>query len=196
MKVTLNLAIPPSARERYALLWSIPATVLGIAGLVLIILFSLRSYRQYQVVHASVVRYQDRDNALRSQELTLRRALEEPANRRVLNDVQFVNALIEAKQVSLTRIAADITGLIPDDVRLSALAMAPDAHGLALRFVITGKNAEAIERFINNLEDSPHFKDPAIINEGIEETGANSELENIACTAYYVLGEESKPSGE
>jgi len=195
MRVALNLAIPPSARERYALLWAIPATLLGIAGLVLIILFSDRTYREYRVVHASVARYQDRDNALRAQEMALRRVLEEPASRRLLNDVQFINALIEAKQVSLTSLAADITELIPDDVRLSALAMQPDGHELAVRFVITGKNAEAIERFLSDLEDSPHFKDVAIINEGLEETGANAELENIACTAHYVAG-EGESSGE
>ena len=195
MRVALNLAIPPSARERYALLWAIPATLLGIAGLVLIILFSDRSYRQYKVVHASVVRYQDRDNELRAQEMALRRVLEEPASRRLLNDVQFINALIEAKQVSLTSLAADITELIPDDVRLSSLAMQPDGQGLAVHFVITGKNAEAIERFLSDLEDSPHFKDVAIINEGLEETGTNTELENIACTAHYVVG-EGESSGE
>ena len=193
MRVTLNLAIPPSARERYALLWAIPATLLGIAGLVLIILSSLRSYRQYQVVHASVVRYQERENALRAQDMALRRVLEEPASRRLLNDVQFVNALIEGKQVSLTGLTADITELIPDDVRLSSLAMAPDGHELGLRFVITGKNAEAVERFLSNLEDSPHFKDVAIISGGLEETGANTELENIACTAHYVAGESESP---
>jgi len=195
MRVTLNLAIPPSARERYALLWAIPATLLGIAGLVLIILFSVRAYRQYTVVHASVVRYQDRDNALRAQEMALRRVLEEPASRRLLNDVQFINALIKAKQVSLTSLAADITKLIPDDVRLGSLSMQPDGRELAVHFVITGKNAEAIERFLSDLEDSPHFKDVAIINEGLEETGANTELENIACTAHYVAG-EGESSGE
>ena len=195
MRVTLNLAIPPSARERYALLWAIPATLLGIAGLVLIILFSDRSYRQYKVVHESVVRYQDRDNAVRAQEMALRRVLEEPSSRRLLNDVQFINALIAAKQVSLTSLAADITELIPDDVRLSSLAMQPEGQELAVHFVITGKNAEAIERFLSDLEDSPHFKDVAIINEGLEETGANTELENIACTAHYVVG-EGESSGE
>ena len=195
MRVGLNLAIPPSAHERYALLWAIPATVLGIAGLVLIIMLSNRSYREYKIVHASVLRYQDRDNALRAQEMALRKELEAPASRRVLNDVQFVNSLIEAKQITLTSLAADITELIPDDVRLSALAMAPDGHELAVRFVITSKNAEGIEHFLSDLEDSPHFKDVAIINGGLEETGGNTELENIACTAHYVMS-ESETSGE
>jgi hypothetical protein len=61
--------------------------------------------------------------------------------------------------------------------------------------VITGKNAGAIETFLSNLEDSPSFKDVAIINEGFEEAGTVSELENIACTAHYLPG-QSESSGE
>jgi len=188
MRILLNLAVPPSAHERYALFWAVPATLLGIAGLAFIMVLSLRSHREFKVVQKSVAEYQERADALRAQEMALRRKLEEPEIRRLLSDVQFVNALIEQKQVTLTGVAAHITELIPGDVRLSALAMAPEGQELALRFVITGKNAQAIERFLSNLEDSPHFKDVAIINEGFEESGASSELENIACTAHYLVG--------
>jgi len=195
MRVVLNLAIPPSAQERYALLWAVPATLLGVAGLTLILMFSLRSYREYKVVKKSVDELQERDNVVRAQEMALRRQLDDPESRRVLDDVKFLNGLIEQKQVSLTGLAADITELIPDDVRLSVLDMMPDGQELALRFVITGKDAKAIERFLSNLEDSPHFKDVAIINEGFEEASTTSELENIACTAHYLVG-ESESSGE
>jgi Tfp pilus assembly protein PilN len=195
MRVVLNLAIPPSARERYALYWAIPATLLGISGLVVLLLFTVRSFREYKAVQASVAAYQERENALRAQEMALRRQLEEPESRRFLDDVQFVNALIEKKRISLTDLAADITELIPDEVRLTALALAPDGQQLGVRFVITGKSTEAIERFLSDLEDSPHFKDVAIINEGFEEAGAASELENIACTAHYLAG-GSESSGE
>jgi Tfp pilus assembly protein PilN len=195
MRVVLNLAIPPSAHERYALLWAIPATLLGVTGLTLILMFSLRSYREYKVVKKSVNELQDRDNAVRAQEMALRRQLDDPESRRLLDDVKFVNGLIEQKQVSLTGLAADITELIPDDVRLSALHMEPDGQELAIRFVVTGKDAKAIERFLNNLENSPHFKDVAIINEGFEEAGTSSELENVPCTAHYIVGERES-SGE
>jgi len=195
MRVVLNLAIPPSAQERYALLWAVPATLLGVAGLTLILMFSLRSYREYKVVKKSVDELQERDNVVRAQEMALRRQLDDPESRRVLDDVKFLNGLIEQKQISLTGLSADITELIPDDVRLSVLDMAPDGQELALRFVITGKDAKAIERFLSNLEDSPHFKDVAIINEGFEEASTTSELENIACTAHYLVG-ESESSGE
>jgi len=146
-------------------------------------------------VQKSVAEHQGRENTLRAQEMALRKQLEEPESRRLLDNVQFVNALIEKKRFSLTGLAADITDLIPDEVRLTGLAMAPEGQELAVRFVITGKSEEAIESFLSNLEDSPHFKDVAIINQGFEQTGAASELENIACTAHYLAG-ESEASGE
>jgi len=195
MKVVLNLAIPPSAHERYALYWAIPATLLGVAGLAFLLFFTVRSLREYRAVQKSVAEHQRRENTLRAQEMALRKQLEEPESRRLLDDAQFVNALIEQKRFSLTGLAADITDLIPDEVRLTGLALAPGGQELAVRFVIAGKSEEAIERFLSNLEDSPHFKDVAIINQGFEQTAAASELENIACTAHYLPG-ESEASGE
>jgi Tfp pilus assembly protein PilN len=195
MKVVLNLAIPPSARERYALYWAIPATLLGVTGLAFLLLFTVRSFREYRAVQKSVAEHQGWENTLRAQEMALRKQLEEPESRRLLNDVQSVSALIEEKRFSLTGLAADITDLMPDEVRLTGLAMAPEGQELVVRFVITGKSEEAIESFLSDLEDSPHFKDVAIINQGFQQTGAASELENIACTAHYLPG-ESEASGE
>jgi len=195
MKVALNLAIPPSARERYALYWAIPATLLGVAGLAFLLLFTVRSYREYKAVQKSVAEQQGRENTLRAQEMTLRKQLEEPESRRLLDDVQFVNGLIDKKRVSLTGLATDITDLMPDEVRLTGLALVPEGQELGVRFVITGKSEEAIESFLSDLEDSPHFRDVAIVNQGFEQTGAASELENIACTAHYLPG-ESEATGE
>jgi Tfp pilus assembly protein PilN len=195
MRIVLNLAIPPRARERYALHWAIPATLLGVTGLAFLLLFTARSFREYRAVQKSVSEHQERENTLRAQEMTLRRQLEEPESRRLLNDVQFVNELIEAKRFSVTGLAADLTDLIPDEVRLTGLAFSPQGQELAIRFVITGKSEVAVERFLSDLEDSPHFKDVAIINQGFEQTGATSELENIACTAHYIVG-GSEGSGE
>jgi heme exporter protein D len=189
MKIVLNLAIRPSAQERYALFWAIPATLLGATGLVFLLLFSVRSFREYKAVQKSVADHQARENTLRAQEMALRKQLEDPESRRLLNDVQFVNDLIEKKRFSVAAMAADFIDLMPDEVRLTGLALAPEGQELTVRFVITGKSEEAIESFLSDLEDSPHFKDVAIIKQGFEEKGASTELENIACTAHYLPGE-------
>jgi hypothetical protein len=195
MKIALNLAIPPSAPERYALYWSIPATLLGLVGLAFLLVSTAHSFRESRAVQKSFAAHQVQENALRAQETALRKRLEEPQARQLLNDVQFVNALIDKKQFSLTELAADITDLIPGEMRLTGLALAPEGQELAARFVVTSKSEEAIERFLSNLEDSPHFKDVAIVNQGFEQQGEASELENIACTAHYLPGSRES-SGE
>jgi len=188
----MNLAISPSARERYALYWAIPATLLGVIGVAFLLSSTIPSIREYRVVKKSVAECQERENALQAQEMALRRQLDEPESRRRLDDVRLVNTLIERKRITLTGLVADITDLIPDEVRLTGLALAPEGRELAVRFVIASKSTEAIERFLNNLEDSPHFKDVAIINEGFEQAGTTSGLENIACSAHYLVsGSES-----
>jgi len=191
----MNLAISPSARERYALYWAIPATLLGVIGVAFLLSSTIPSIREYRVVKKSVAECQERENALQAQEMALRRQLDEPESRRRLDDVKFVNALIEQRRISLTGLMTDVTELLPDEVRLTGLAMAPDGQELAIRFVLAGKSTEAIERFLSNLEDSPHFKDVAIINEGFEQAGATSELENMPCTAHYLPG-RSESSGD
>jgi hypothetical protein len=44
-------------------------------------------------VQKSVAELQGRENTLRAQEMTLRKQLDEPESRRLLDDAQFVNAL-------------------------------------------------------------------------------------------------------
>ena len=189
MNIALNLAIAPSARERYALFWTIPATLLGLAGLAFLLVATLRSFREYRAVQKSIAVSQERLNSLRAQEVVLRKRMEDPDTRHLLSDAQFVNALIEKKRFTLTDLAAELTDLMPSEVRLTGLSVAPEDQELAVRFVIAGKSEEALDSFLSNLEDSPHFKDVAIINQGFEQTGASSDLENIACTAHYLIGD-------
>lgn len=195
MKVLLNLAIPPSTRDRYALHWAIPATVLGLIGLVFLLVASVRSVREYRIVQRSLAEHQVEENGLRSEEMALRKQLEAPESRQLLSDARFVNTLIGEKRFSMAAMAADISNLLPNEVRLTGLVVTPDGQELAVRFVIAGKSEESIERFLGNLEDSPHFKDVTIINQGFEQDAADSELANIACTAHYLPG-DSDSSGE
>jgi hypothetical protein len=71
---------------------------------------------------------------------------------------------------------------------------------------ITARNEDAVETFINDLEDSPDFKDVAIINQGFQEESSQPDQVNIMCSAHYLPGidlstgkmseEESKPDSK
>ena len=191
MKIDLNLALAESPREHYALWWAAPALVLGLAGLLYLGHSTTLELRRYHAVHEDLADYQEQEGRLREREATLRKDLELPDNREVLREVQFVNGLIGRKKVPLTDLATRVSNLLPDDARLTGLALAPQADQLTVRFVITGKSVDAVESFISNLEDSSDFKDPVIANQGFEEEGAAGTPETITCSARYTPGTES-----
>lgn len=188
MKVELNLAHAESPRERYALAWAVPALALGLAGLLYLSHSAVRELDRYRDVHAKLGDYQEQESRLREREAALRKELGQPQSREVLREVQFVNGLIERKQVSLTEIASRVTKLLPQDARLTGLALAPQAEQLTVRFVITGKSEEAVENFVSNLEDSSDFKDPVIANQGFEEQGSAGGPVTVTCSARYTPG--------
>jgi len=186
MKIALNLSTAPTPRERFALAWAAPLAIAGLAALVLLSVSAARSFREYRKVHRSLLELQVTASGLRDRESALRRELERPEFREVLRGVEFVDALIEQKQFSLTELTAQVTRLLPPQVRLTGLALAEWAGDPVVRFTIEGNNEEAAEAFLGNLEDSPYFKDVAILNQGFAQEGSAAGPVTVACTAHYL----------
>jgi len=187
MKVTLNLSTSAHTRERVALAWAVPAVVIGLAGLFYLGVSTLRAARDYRDVHRSVAELEERLARMKEHEVALKRDLERPQYRELLRNVQFVNQLIEKKQLTLTDLAARVAKLLPGKVRLNGLTLAQQQDGSYLvRFTLTGQSEEAVENFVGNLEDSSEFKDVTIANQGFEQEGGAAGPVNIACTARYV----------
>ena len=195
MRIELNLALAESPREHYALWWAVPALLLGLGGLLYLGHSTTLELRHYRDVHATLGDYNEQEGRLRQREAALRKELEQPQNREVLREVQFVNGLIGRKKVSLTDLATRVSSLLPNDARLTGLALAPHQDELTVRFVITGKSVDAVESFISNLEDSPDFKDPVIANQGFEEEGSAGTPEIVTCSARYTPATESAVEG-
>jgi hypothetical protein len=191
MKITLNLSLAPSARDRYALAWAIPATLIGLVSLILLGRVTLRELRQYRTIEGQLSDVQKHSAELQNEEAGLRRKLDEPASSDLLHRAKFVNSLIDQKQLSLADVSARIAGLLPEDAHLTGLTLSgPKKVGddYMLRMGITAKNEDAIETFINDLEDSPDFKDVSIINQGFQEESSQPEQVNIVCSARYLPG--------
>lgn len=186
MKVELNLARAESRGERYALAWAVPALALGLAGLLYLGHSATHELGRIREVRAKVAAFREQDTRLRERESALRRDLDQPQFREVFREVQFVNGLIERKQLSLTELAARVTKLLPQDARLAELALVPQTDQLTVRFVINAKNEVAVENFVSSLEDSPDFKDPVIANQGFEEQGSAAGPVTVSCSARYV----------
>ena len=85
--------------------------------------------------------------------------------------------------------SARLAGLLPEDAHLTGLALtSPKKPGddYMVRMGITARNEDAIETFINDLEDAPDFKDVSILNQGFQEESSQGQQVNVMCTARYL----------
>lgn len=189
MKITLNLTLRASARDRYALAWALPATLAGLTVLVLLGRASRKEYRDYREIQNRVAEVEKRAAQLQEQEAAARRKLDYPGYREVLRQAGYVNNLIAQREVSMAALSARLAGLLPEDAHLTGLQLDPPrklGEDFTVRMGITAKGEDPVETFINDLEDSPDFKDVAIINQGFEEENLQGQQVNLICTARYL----------
>lgn len=191
MRITLNLSPAASVHDRYALAWAIPATLVGLVALVFLGRASLHEYRDYRGMQDQLTEVQTRADDLRNREAALRRKLDYPASRKLLAEAQFVNQLIDQRELSLAGLSARLAGLLPEDARLTGLAVSSPkkpGDGYMVRMGITARDEEALETFINDLEDAPDFKDVSIISQGFQEDISQGQQLNLVGTARYLPG--------
>ena len=191
MKIKLNLAVAASARERFALTWSAPTALVGLAIAVWLMFSALAALRSTRGVEAKLVEAERREKELSQRELELRRSLERPEFRGTLGEAQFVNSLIETKRLFLSEVALKVADILPPEARLSALALARSENDSIVRFEVAGKNAQALESFLGNLADSPDFEDAVITSEGFQRQSSATGEVTVACSARYVGARES-----
>ena len=202
MKITLNLSFAASTRDRYALSWTIPATVVGLTVLVFLGRASRREYREFRGFEQQLAEVQARSDELHTQETAIRTKLAYPAYRELFRRAHFVNRLIDQREFSFATLSARVADLLPDDATLTGLALTcPKRPGddYVVRMGMTARNEDAVEAFINALVDSPDFKDVSILNQGFQTESSQPGQVNVLCTARYLPGVDTsreKPSEE
>ena len=138
---------------------------------------------------------QARSTDLHNQETAIRKKLEDPSYRQLLLQAKFVNKIIDDRKLSLTQLNSRVAGLLPEDAQLTGLALtSPKKPGedYSVRFGINSRGEDAIETFLNDLEDSADFKDVSIVNQGFQEDASQGEEISVMCTARYLPGAEEK----
>lgn len=187
MRITLNLGTPSSARERYAFAWAIPVSAAAFALMIALAVVSVKDYRAYRRVQASVGGVEREEAQVRAKETALRKELEGPQLREVYRNAHFINDVIERRRFSIVELLDKVTKLLRDDVRLDGLGLSVAEKDRVVRLALSADSEEAIERFVVNLEDSSDFSDITIVSQGLSQAGPEGEEPaTVSCTARYV----------
>lgn len=193
MKISLNLALAKTPRERYALAWALPIALLGLGCMVMFSNIAVKEIREYHNVHQELARLRSRYAGLSSKEESLVKVFKHPESMRISREADFVNSLINDKQFSMTDLTRKVTKLLPSDVRLTGMALSQVEGQPTVRLSVAGQGQDAVESFLSNLEGSPDFKNVGLEDQGFKPSAGAGGLITISCTATYV---GTGPSGD
>ncbi|TAM79529.1 MAG: hypothetical protein EPN47_17130 [Acidobacteria bacterium] len=188
MKVYFNLAVTSDRRERYALAWAVPTLALSAIVLLWFAGLAIRYMQRAHRAQKSLAESQSQGAALSLKEASLRRQIDRPEFRSLVQKTEFVNQLISQRQFSLTDLTFKVSRLLPPSARLNGLALASSSAAKPeVQFAVMGKDEESIETFLNNLEGSNDFSDVLIKSQGFRGgSGRGTQEIALVCTAKYV----------
>jgi type IV pilus assembly protein PilN len=156
MRVPVNLASDPFRRDRPMIVASTAVGLLLTGLLAMLIYLAIGERDRAAEARAAMAQIQHQFDGLSREEARLQAVVRENAD--VLDRSVFLNALLQRKGVSWTKIFADLEQVTPHNVRL--MSVRPQISGrneLMLDMWVASQSTEPVLNFVMQLEQSPVF---------------------------------------
>ena len=118
--------------------------------------------------------------------------LDRPEATAKLNEIGFLNHLIARRNLSWTRLFADLERMVPNNVHLVNLR--PDignTGAITLQIEVEGRSINDVSEFINRIERSPVFQNVTVSTEQKLQSTAQGDV-NVKLTTGYVPEREGQ----
>ena len=118
--------------------------------------------------------------------------LDRPEATAKLNEIGFLNHLIARKDLSWTRLFADLEEMVPNNVHLVGLRPDIGTNGvITLQIELQARSIADASEFIHRLEKSPVFQNINVSNEQRLERQESTDID-VKLTAVYLPEKESR----
>lgn len=180
MRININLASNPyeAAREytrRLGLLVAVLAVVtVGLLGYI--------AYQRSQTrdVDQKIAAAQQEISSLDAEKVQALSILNQPQNRDVADQSQFLNDLFARKALSWTRVFSEMERLMPPNIHV--VSMKPEfnrQNQLVLHVVVATSARDKAVELVKRMEKSPHFRTPQVAAENTTSNQGGSADGNI-----------------
>jgi type IV pilus assembly protein PilN len=175
MRISLNLASRPYADLR-------PVIKRLRIAMVVLALSAIGLGWGLRAIHVKANETRAREQSVDSQiavinheRLGYQNLMRQPDNSLLLQQVGFLNQLIDEKTFSWTLAMADLETVLPAGVQVSTIEPSRSKDGqISLRLRVIGPHDRSVE-LVRNLEHSRRFLLPRIVGENSESSGSSSE---------------------
>jgi type IV pilus assembly protein PilN len=186
MRLDINLASQPYEDARQ--FWMRWGTAVGAAAVLTLVLLALdvtgwmNARRDRAAIAEKRAMIADRDQLRANAE----RILALPENRSTRDQSQFLNALIERKAFSWTRVLENLEKVMPPRVHLMSINPQLDEDNqLGLKMTVAGDSRDRAIELARRMEDSRRFAQTNIVSEHSEKT-ATGDTEEFDIVAIYI----------
>ena len=171
---------------------------LGLA-FVLIVLVAVSAWQAYGFVRFSSMTRAIRDSeqqarveadALGRHLAELESRLDRPEAAAKLSEIGFLNRLIARKELSWTRLFANLEEMVPESVHLVSLTPDVGANDpVVLHINLRGRSIADVSRFVEALERSAVFEKVVVSVEQKSDLGGSTDVELTLTANYYAKRE-------
>ncbi len=200
MRIHINLASNPYevareyARRLAALIVALGVVTIGLVG-----------YIFYQRSHTGAVNHEIRVaqrelTALDGEKVAALTVLNQPQNREIADQSQFLNSLFARKALSWTKVFTEMERLMPPDIHV--VSMKPEFNRdnqLVLHVVVATNTREKAVELVKRMEKSPHFRAPQVEAENVlgqgvgGPAGGNIQFDIAAVYVPFAEDSDTKP---
>ena len=186
MRLDINLASQPyQDARRFWLHWGSGLALVAVVSLALLVGavtggFNARRDRQRISEFKKQIAERDKERAKAEAFLNL------PANRSTRDKSQFINAQIQRKAFSWTKVFEELERVMPPRLHVVSIRpeMTPD-NELQIKMVVAGESSERALDLVKRMESSQHFEQTHI-NETHQQGGTPGDNVQFDITALYI----------
>src|SRR6516162_239050 len=163
MRININLASQPYevAREYTRRLGLLTAALAVLTAALIGYIFYQRAHTRD--IDQKIQATRQELNSLDAEKARALATLNQPQNRSVADQSQFLNNLFARKALSWTRVFAEMEKLMPPNIHV--VSMKPEFNRenlLVLHVVVATSSRDAAVELVRRMEKSPHFKTPQV----------------------------------
>ena len=195
MRLNINLASQPyDDARRFMMIWSSMLGGLSVILLVLVI-FLVRHWQNYRHMSANLHREDQVLQDLNNKQKQGMDILNESSNKDVRDRSDFINSLIQRKEVSWTRIFVDLERLMPSHLRVLGIAPKVKDDKIMIEMVLDGDSRERAAELARRMEQSNVFRDAQIDDEALGNNNGQPDW-HFHVTAEYLPGTLNPPDND
>jgi type IV pilus assembly protein PilN len=185
IRIPINVATEPFRKTRAALVGYVSAAAVLIVLLAVQVVYIVRQRDQASDLRATKNGLIGQLSAIDSQQAKINTTLRQPENAAVLEESVFLNALIERKAISWTRLFSDLGQVLPYNVRLISvrLPQIDSRNHVQLDMVVGATDPGPIIELFRHLEASKAFGSTQVISS--MPPGQNEQLYRYRVTVSY-----------